>query len=90
MLSLTLVWRARAAMVKAASMLAFGAVVIGKALWSMGLGSAPEAVTMGAVGALALASNLGVAVLLYSYRRGDANLRGVWLCSPTMPSATLR
>jgi len=34
-----------------------------------------------AVGALALASNLGVALLLYAYRNGDADMRSVWLCS---------
>ena len=28
-----------------------------------------------------LAVNLGVAVLLYTYRSGDANMRSVWLCS---------
>lgn len=80
-LGLSLAWRARAAMAKAASMLAFGAVVIGRAAWSLSSGITPEAVTMGMVGTLALASNVGVAVLLYAYRDGDANLRGVWLCT---------
>jgi Co/Zn/Cd efflux system component len=37
--------------------------------------------TMGIVGALALATNLGVAWLLYAYRNGDANMRSVWLCT---------
>jgi len=36
---------------------------------------------MGLVGALALAANLGVAALLYAFREGDANMRGVWLCT---------
>lgn len=36
---------------------------------------------MGAVGALALAANVGVALLLYRYRTGDANMRSVWICS---------
>lgn len=36
---------------------------------------------MGVVGALALAANVGVAVLLYAFREGDANMRGVWLCT---------
>lgn len=36
---------------------------------------------MGAVGTLALAANVGVAVLLYAYRNGDANMRSVWLCT---------
>lgn len=80
-LSLGLAWRARAALLKAASMLAFGAAVLGKAVWSMSQGLPPEAITMGLVGALALAANLGVAGLLYAFRRGDANMRGVWLCT---------
>ncbi len=80
-LSLPLVWRARAAMVKAASMLAFGVVVIVKAAWSLGMGITPEPLMMGAVGMLALLSNVAVAVMLYAFREGDANLRGVWLCS---------
>jgi Co/Zn/Cd efflux system component len=80
-LSLGQQWRARAALFKAASMLVFGALVMGKALWAARAGIAPEAVTMGAVGALALAANLGVAALLYAFREGDANMRGVWLCT---------
>lgn len=36
---------------------------------------------MGGVGALALAANVVSAVLLFRFRRGDANLRSVWLCS---------
>jgi Co/Zn/Cd efflux system component len=74
-------WRGRAALLKAASMLGFGIVVMGKALWSAHLGVPPEPVVMGVVGALALAANLGVAALLYAFREGDANMRGVWLCT---------
>lgn len=80
-LSLAAVWRARAALVKAASMLAFGLVVLAKAAWATTQGVPPEAMTMGIVGALALAANLGVAAVLYAYREGDANMRGVWLCT---------
>lgn len=80
-LGLGLAWRARAAMVKSASMLVFGAVVLGRALWSMSQGLPPEPLTMGLIGALALAANLGVAALLYAFRTGDANMRGVWLCT---------
>jgi Co/Zn/Cd efflux system component len=36
---------------------------------------------MGAVGALALAANVGVALMLFRYRTGDANMRSVWICS---------
>jgi Co/Zn/Cd efflux system component len=80
-LSLGLAWRAWAAVAKAASMLAFGAVVLGRALWSASQGLAPEPITMGLVASLALAVNLGVAVLLYGFREGDANMRSVWLCT---------
>jgi Co/Zn/Cd efflux system component len=80
-LSLGLVWRARTAMLKAVSMLGFGGVVLGKAGWSLMQGIPPEPLTMGAVGVLALAANLGVAALLYAFREGDANMRGVWLCT---------
>jgi Co/Zn/Cd efflux system component len=80
-LSLGLAWRARAAMLKAASMLLFGALVLARAVWAATQGGAPEAVTMGVVGALALAANLGVAWLLYAWREGDANMRSVWLCT---------
>lgn len=80
-LSMGLVWRSRAALVKAASMLVFGIAVLAQALWSLSKGTPPEALTMGVVGSLALAANVGVAVLLYTFRRGDANMRGVWLCT---------
>lgn len=80
-LSMGPLWRGRAALLKAATMLAFGTVVLAKALWSAHLGVTPEPVTMGIVGALALAANLGVATLLYAFREGDANMRGVWLCT---------
>ena len=33
------------------------------------------------MGVLALAANVGVALLLYAYREGDANMRSVWLCT---------
>lgn len=80
-LSMGVVWRARAALLKAASMLAFGVAVLGKAGWAAAQGVPPEALTMGIVGMLALASNVGVALLLYKFREGDANMRSVWLCT---------
>jgi Co/Zn/Cd efflux system component len=36
---------------------------------------------MSLVGLLALAANVGVAILLYAYRNGDSNMRSVWLCT---------
>lgn len=80
-LGMALTWRARAALVKGVSMLAFGVFVVGRVAWGAWHGVAPEPLTMGTIGLLALAANLGVAVLLYAYREGDANMRGVWLCT---------
>ncbi|MGV3570231.1 MAG: cation transporter [Ramlibacter sp.] len=80
-LAMGVVMRARVALLKAASMLLFGAVVLGRSAWAAVAGEAPEAVTMGVVGLLALAANIGVGVLLYAYREGDANMRSVWLCT---------
>ncbi|BEU97243.1 cation diffusion facilitator family transporter [Acidovorax sp. DW039] len=80
-LSMALAWRARAALVKGASMLAFGIFVVGRVAWGAWQGITPEPITMGSIGLLALAANLGVAVLLYAWRDGDANMRGVWLCT---------
>ncbi|RYZ02886.1 MAG: cation transporter [Comamonadaceae bacterium] len=80
-LSMGLVWRTRAALLKGASMLAFGLFVAGKTAWSASQGVPPEALTMGVIGAMALAVNVLVAGLLYAFREGDANMRSVWLCS---------
>jgi Co/Zn/Cd efflux system component len=80
-LASALAWRARAAMLKAVSMIAFGLFILGRALWAVWHGEVPEAMTMGVVAILALAANLGVAWLLYAYREGDANMRSVWLCT---------
>jgi len=80
-LGMSLATRSRAALFKAACMGAFGLFVIARAAWSMHAGVAPEPVTMGAIGFLALAVNGGVALMLYRFRSGDANMRSVWICS---------
>ncbi|KQW35945.1 cation transporter [Rhizobacter sp. Root404] len=80
-LSRALHWRARSSLLKAASMAGFGLFVLGRAAWAAWHGAPPEALTMGAIALLALAVNVGVAVMLYRYRNGDSNMRSVWLCS---------
>ena len=74
-------WRARAALLKAATMLGFGLWVFASAVWGFVAGTAPEAETMGLIGALALVANVVVALMLYRWRTGDANMRSVWVCS---------
>jgi Co/Zn/Cd efflux system component len=73
--------RSKAAVVKALCMAAFGVFVLGRAAWSASTGVAPQPLMMGAVGLLALAANVGVALLLYRHRGGDANQRSAWICS---------
>jgi Co/Zn/Cd efflux system component len=80
-MSMALAWRARAALLKGASMLVFGIFVSGRAVWAYMHGVTPDALEMGAIGSLALLANVGVAALLYAYRDGDANMRSVWLCT---------
>ena len=80
-LSMGMTWRSWAAVLKGLSMLGFGLFVVARTAWVAWHGGVPEAVTMGAVGLLALIVNVLVAGLLYAYREGDANMRSVWLCS---------
>ncbi len=80
-LSMGLVWRARAAWVKGVTMGAYGVLVLAKTAWVAAQGIPPEPMTMGLVALLALAVNVGVAIMLYAWRNGDANMRSVWLCS---------
>ena len=80
-LSLTLYWRATAALLKGITMAAFGIFVIVKVIWTWWLGITPEPMVMGAIGVLALVVNVVVALMLYAFRDGDANMRSVWLCS---------
>jgi Co/Zn/Cd efflux system component len=78
---MALAWRARAALLKGASLGLLGLWVIGSTGWHAYLGTLPKAEVMGVVGLLALLSNAGVALMLYRFRGGDANMRSVWICS---------
>lgn len=78
---MALQWRASAAMAKGITILLFGLAVLGWAIWGLWHGSDPQPYAMSAVGALALLVNLGVALMLFRFRTGDANMRSVWICS---------
>ena len=73
--------RTRAALVKAASMGAFGLWVVGDTVHHLIAAVPPEPLVMGPVALAALAANVTVAVLLYRHRNGDSNRESVWLCS---------
>ncbi len=80
-LGMGLAVRAKASLLKAATMAAFGIWIIGRIAWGLWTGNLPDAMTMGSVALLALMANLLVAVMLYAYREGDSNMRSVWICS---------
>jgi Co/Zn/Cd efflux system component len=80
-LTMGILWRARAAVFKGFTMLLIGLLVTGKIAWSIKTGLTPEPLTMGVIGAMALLANLLVALMLYAFRNGDANMQSVWLCS---------
>jgi len=73
--------RTRAASFKSAAMLLMGAAILAMAIGKLVAPSAPEPAPMGVIGFLALSVNLGAVVLLLRFRKSDANLRSVWLCS---------
>jgi len=80
-MGLALRWRARASLVKAATMGAFGLWVAATTIQHALAGTLPGAPTMGLVGAVAFAANFGVALLLWRWRDGDSNMRSVWICT---------
>jgi Co/Zn/Cd efflux system component len=73
--------RARVALVKGWTMAAYGCFVLARVIWDAHAGSTPQPAVMGAIGIAALLVNVGVALLLYAWRDGDANMRSVWICS---------
>ncbi|MBP7703702.1 MAG: cation transporter [Caulobacter sp.] len=80
-LGMSLRVRASAAMAKGVSLSVMGVYVLVASLWRTFVDGTPEPVTMGVIGAAALAVNITSALLLLRYRDGDANVRSVWLCS---------
>jgi Co/Zn/Cd efflux system component len=74
-------YRASAALAKGTTMAAFGAWVVGTAVWHALQGTLPSAFTMGTVGVAALFANIASFGLLWVYRHGDANMRSAWICT---------
>lgn len=78
---MSLAWRAKAALLKGATLALLGLYVLLATIWAVMDGRVPHAELMGVVGAAALFANGLVAVMLYRFRTGDANMRSVWICS---------
>ena len=81
LLGVTLRGRAIAALAKGGTMGLFGLWLLGAMVWHELSGIVPGAPVMGAVEVAALIANGTVLLLLTAYRRGDANMRSVWICT---------
>lgn len=78
---LVLKWRARAALLKGCSLTLLGITVLASTVVHAISGALPQAETMSIVGFLALIANAGVALTVYRFRTGDANMRSAWICA---------
>ena len=78
---MALTWRARAAAAKGSTLIVFALWVLASTAWHTFYGTLPRAEVMGVVGIAALVANGGVALMLYRFRTGDANMLSVWICS---------
>ena len=78
---MALAWRARAAMVKGITLIAFALWVLASTAGHALHGTLPQAEIIGVVGVAALIANTSVALMLYRFRTGDSNMRSVWICS---------
>lgn len=73
--------RAKVAFFKGATLIALGGYVLISAGLAALSDASPEPVLMGSVGIAALIANVAVAVMLFRFRSGDANMQAVWICS---------
>jgi Co/Zn/Cd efflux system component len=80
-LGMALRWRARASLLKGATMTAFGLGVMFITARHAIAGTLPDAPVMGVVGMVALMANGTVAALLFRFRKGDSNMASVWICA---------
>lgn len=69
------------ALFKSLFMGSYGLVILLTAIYRSFMNMPPEPLGMGLIGGLALVANTSVAALLFTYRKGDANRRSVWLCT---------
>ena len=74
-------WRARAALLQGIFLTVLGLGVIGAAVYRIIERKLPDAEVMTWFGAAALAVNVASALVLIPHRKGDANVRAVWLFS---------
>jgi Co/Zn/Cd efflux system component len=74
-------WRAKSALLQGVFLGALGLAVLGGTVYRVFVLKVPQPTIMGLFGAVALAVNITAALVLLSHRKGDANVRAVWLFS---------
>lgn len=77
----SIAWRARSAMIQGVFLGLLGLGVVGSTIWRALNQYVPEAGVMGAFAVAALVVNLLAVLPLLQHRKGDANMRAVWLFS---------
>lgn len=74
-------WQARAALLKGATMAAFGVGVLVEVALKIARGVVPTADLMAGVGVIALGANVLCLSLLWRRKGDDINMRSAWVCS---------
>lgn len=77
----SLAWRARSALIQGVFLGLLGLGVMGTTVWRVFAQTTPEAGLMGVFGLAALVVNVLAVLPLLPHRKGDANMRAVWLFS---------
>jgi cation diffusion facilitator family transporter len=77
----SLAWRARAALIQGLFLAGLGIGVLATTGYRVLVLHTPQADIMGVFGVVALAINVAAAWVLVPHRKGDANVRAVWLFS---------
>lgn len=77
----SLKWRARSAFIQGIFLGVMGIVILANTIYRTQILHTPEAGLMGIFGFIALLINIIAAVVLIPHRKGDSNVRAVWLFS---------
>ncbi|MFC6638100.1 cation transporter [Sulfitobacter sp. JBTF-M27] len=77
----SLAWRARSALIQGFFLSLLGLCVLATTVWRVFTQTMPDASLMGVFGIVALIVNVLAVLPLMKFRKGDANMRAVWLFS---------
>lgn len=77
----SLLWRARSALIQGIFLGLLGLGVLGMTIMRVFAQSTPDAALMGVLGLIALVVNIVSVLPLLRFRKGDANMRAIWLFS---------